>query len=87
MLPFPSPGDLPDPGIEAWSPALQADSLQSKPPEKAKGPFSDFLLLGMDPNSFAFYLLKWASTITTSLLVDNGFIDSFFLAVKCRGEL
>ena len=26
-LPFPSPEDLPDPGIEHWSPALQADSL------------------------------------------------------------
>ena len=26
-LPFPSPGDLPDPGIETTSPALQADSL------------------------------------------------------------
>ena len=26
-LPFPSPGDLPDLGIEPWSPALQADSL------------------------------------------------------------
>ena len=26
-LPFPSPGDLPDPGIELRSPALQADSL------------------------------------------------------------
>ena len=25
-LPFPSPGDLPDPGIEIRSPALQADS-------------------------------------------------------------
>ena len=27
-LPFPSPGDLPDPGIEPRSPALQADSIQ-----------------------------------------------------------
>jgi len=27
VLPFPSPGDLPDPGIETASPALQADSL------------------------------------------------------------
>ena len=27
-LPFPSPGNLLDPGIEPWSPALQADSLQ-----------------------------------------------------------
>ena len=26
-LPFPSSGDLPDPGMEPWSPALQADAL------------------------------------------------------------
>ena len=31
-LPFPSPGDLPDPGIEPRSPALQVDSLLSEPP-------------------------------------------------------
>ena len=31
-LPFPSPGDLPDPGIEPRSPTLQADALQSEPP-------------------------------------------------------
>ena len=31
-LPFPSPGDLPDPGIEPWSLALQADALPSEPP-------------------------------------------------------
>ena len=31
-LPFSSPGDLPDPGIEPWSPALQADVLLSEPP-------------------------------------------------------
>ena len=30
-LPFPSPGDLPDPGIEPRSPALQADALTSEP--------------------------------------------------------
>ena len=30
-LPFPSPGDLPDPGIEPGSPALQADALLSEP--------------------------------------------------------
>ena len=33
-LPFPSPGDLPDPGIKPGSPALQADSLPSEPPGK-----------------------------------------------------
>ena len=32
--PFPSPGDLPNPGIEPRSPALQADSLTSEPPVK-----------------------------------------------------
>ena len=31
-LPFPSPGDLPDPGTEPRSPALQADALPSEPP-------------------------------------------------------
>ena len=30
-LPFPSPGDLPNPGIKAGPPALQADSLLSEP--------------------------------------------------------
>ena len=33
-LPLPSPGDLPDPGIEPQSPALQADALPSQPPGK-----------------------------------------------------
>jgi hypothetical protein len=33
-LPFPSPGDLPEPGIEPGSPALQADALPSEPPGK-----------------------------------------------------
>ena len=33
-LPFPSPGDLLDPGIEPRYPALQADALTSKPPGK-----------------------------------------------------
>ena len=33
-LPFPSPGDLPNPGIEPGSPALQADTLPSEPPGK-----------------------------------------------------
>ena len=33
-LPFPSPGDLPDPGIKPRSPALEADALTSEPPGK-----------------------------------------------------
>ena len=31
-LPYHSPGDLPDPGIEPGSPALQVDALPSEPP-------------------------------------------------------
>ena len=33
-LPFPSPGDLPDPEIEPGSLALQVDALSSEPPGK-----------------------------------------------------
>ena len=33
-MPFPSPGDLPDPGIKPGSPAFQADALTSEPPGK-----------------------------------------------------
>ena len=33
-LPFPSPGDLPNPGIEPGSPTLQVDALPSEPPGK-----------------------------------------------------
>ena len=33
-LPFPSPGDLPDPGIKPGSPELQADSLPTELPGK-----------------------------------------------------
>ena len=33
-LPFPSPGDLPDPGIKSASPAWQVDSLQPEPQGK-----------------------------------------------------
>ena len=35
-LPFPPPGDLPDPGIEPRSPALQADSFTTEPPGNPK---------------------------------------------------
>ena len=35
-LPFPSPGDLPDPGIESRSPVLQGDALPSELPGKLK---------------------------------------------------
>ena len=47
-LPFPSPGDLPDPGIEPRSPALQAEGLTSEPSGKLliKSPQVRIQLLG-----------------------------------------
>ena len=51
-LPFPSPGDLPDPGMEGMEPgppALQADSLptelRGKPPYNLKAPISALLTM------------------------------------------
>ena len=41
-LPFPSPGDLPDPGIKPRSAAMQANSLPTEPP----GNKSNFLFFG-----------------------------------------
>ena len=46
--PFPSSGDLSDPGIETRSPVLQADSLQSEPPDSSQW----------------FLLVQWRSTFS-----------------------
>ena len=56
--PWPSPGDLPNPGIELRSPALQADSLPSEPPGKPKntGVGSLSLLHGVFPTQ----VLNWS---------------------------
>ena len=43
--PFPSAGDLPNPGIEPRSPALQADSLPAEPPGKPRTISSPLFLL------------------------------------------
>ena len=50
-LPCPPPGDLPNPGIQPRSPALQVDSLPSEPPGKSKntGVGSLSLLQGIFP--------------------------------------
>ena len=45
-LPFPSPGDLPNPGIEPRSPAFQADALTSEPPGKPKIGLGEHKMLG-----------------------------------------
>ena len=47
-LPFPSPGDLPDQGIEPMSPAMQADALTSEPSGKMGQ--CNSIRLNSDPN-------------------------------------
>ena len=53
-LPFPSPGDLPNPGIKPTSPTLQADTLNSEPPVKPGGKEDD---RGWD--SWMVSLIQW----------------------------
>ena len=56
VLPFPSPGDLPDPGIEPGSPALQADFYHLSHhgrwcPREALANYFDFNEFLQDPDS------------------------------------
>ena len=68
-LSLPPPGDLPNPGIEPRSPALQADSLLSEPPGKPKntgvGSFS--LLQGIFPTQESNWVLLHCRRIVYQL--------------------
>ena len=75
-LPFPSPGDLPNPGIEPRSPALQTDSLPSEPAGKPKSRKAPTFLkgnqyIGTDHTGDTSWLLQlliqvyeWISTVS-----------------------
>ena len=75
-LPFPSPGDPPDPGIKLGSPALQADSLPSLPAGKL---FKTVVRTNLDVGKITikhlchakvnifFFLLKFSSCSTGAL--------------------
>ena len=76
-LPFPSPGDLPDPGIEPWSPAFQADALTSEPPGKHLNAYLGFF--------FFFNLIFGGSEVKASAwnAGDPGSIPG---SGRCPGE-
>ena len=83
-MPFPSPGDLPDPGIKPRSPALQADALTSEPLGK---PFLRFLIIITyhdevfpDFREMKIIMLKYfkISVLKNFLLIDN------FVCVETR---
>ena len=54
-LPFPSPGDLPNPGIEPGSPALQADSL----PTELQGKLNDNKLCAQSLSYIQLFEILW----------------------------
>ena len=56
-LPFLSPGDLPDPGIETRSPTLQPDSLPSEPPGQPTHIYVN--LLAWPKSSFGFFYVLY----------------------------
>ena len=62
-LPFPSPEDLPDPGIEPGSPTLQADTLPSEPPGKSKD--------AEHQRTDAFELWYWRRLLRVPLIVKR----------------
>ena len=75
-LPFPSPGDLPNPGIKPRSPALQAYSLLSEPPGKPKNTRVGSLSLspgdlpypGIKLGSPALKVKSWSRSVVSRLL-------------------
>ena len=66
-LPFPSPGNLPYPGIEPGSPTLQADSLLSKPQGKPRD--INYLILNYRLNAIIFSL----SFVLNALIIKISF--------------
>ena len=79
---FPSPGDLPDPGIEPRYPPLQADSLPAEPPEKTK---TLSLIISTNlSNLAAFFFLLLLSKDGLRLHLSLGLID--FLHREAYGE-
>ena len=67
-LPFPSPGDLPHPGIKPRSPALQADALLSEPPSHPsfKKGFPNVTI-----RSFVFVIGRWVNIEKCNILFLN----------------
>ena len=69
-LPFPSPGDLPNPGIKPGSPALRTDFLLSEPPRKPQVPIKSEYI--RDAWNIDLWLIS--STLYLIILVLPGFV-------------
>ena len=76
-LPFPSPGDLPDPGIEPGSLTLQADSLPSEPPGKTQNIRHDIIKL----------LEETIGKTFSNINCSNIFLDQFPKANEIKAKI
>ena len=90
-LPFPSLGDLPNPGIEPRSPALHADALPSEPPGK-QASYKYWTVLGrVNPEyhvsiyekEMVLIFLKW---IVTSVRICHRHFDQRFANKRENNE-
>ena len=68
-LPFPSPGNLPNPGTEPGSPALQADSLSSETPGSPNWIELNWMCPQIHFNSFKFP--AWLYMVVSCLRIDG----------------
>ena len=73
-LPFPSPGDLPDPGIEPGSPTLEAGALTSEPPGKPN--------MAKDTNNWQIYVMR----IWVWFVLVFSMIGLVFFQIKYLGK-
>ena len=71
-LPFPSPGDLPDPGIEPGSSALRADALPSEPPGSPPGAQTSFLISSLIFSLFQNSLVESLWNLKNTLQLRSG---------------
>ena len=70
------PGDLPNPGIEPGSPALQAHSLPSEPPEKPLGGFLVVQLVKNLPAMLEIWVqsLGWEDTLEKGMSIHSSIL-------------
>ena len=77
--PFPSPGDLPDPGTEPRAPALQADSLPSEPPGRPLWQYPALTSMQSDWQSYTLlvdvqnYTVTWENSYPIFYKVKHSF--------------
>ena len=87
-LPFPSPGDLPNPGIKPGSPALQAASLPSEPPgrfETISGFRNDYGMHSINDCIYLFLNCIYLFLAVLDLHCDQGLLFSCGAQTHCCG--